>query len=324
MSRPQPDGADAIRGMYRDRIVVALAIAGAVFFFPFAVNNWIQGRVALAVGTSAVVSVLAIDAIALRLKKKLPIPLPAIFIPIVLSLPLSIRLLGLAGMLWTYPAVLLFFFGLSRRLANVFAAAVVVLVIPLAIEKTGVPDTIRFGVSLVLVIVFSNIFLSIIESLHRRLAEQAVRDPLTGTYNRRHMEHLVTAVVAASEKGTASLLIIDIDHFKSINDRLGHAAGDQVLRDVAAVVVDHHAAATVFRIGGEEFAMLLQGVDASGAVTIAEDLREKIAARTCVTVSIGVAELISGDGADDWFKRADDALYEAKRGGRNRVIHAAA
>ena len=70
--------------------------------------------------------------------------------------------------------------------------------------------------------------------------------------------------------------------------------------------------------------MLLQGVDASGAVTIAEDLREKIAARTCVTVSIGVAELISGDGADDWFKRADDALYEAKRGGRNRVIHAAA
>jgi diguanylate cyclase (GGDEF)-like protein len=319
-----PDGADAIRGMYRDRIVFALAIAGLVFILPFAVNNFLQGRLALGIPTAAVVLVLAVDALALWRKKKLPVPLPAMVLPIVVSLPMAIRSLGAVGMVWSYPSVLLLFFVLSRRMANVFAAAAVLMIAPVAVRYAGVPATIRFVFSLALVIVFSNIFLSIIEALHQRLAEQAVRDPLTGTYNRRHMEHLISAVVTAREAGTASLLIIDIDHFKAINDRLGHAAGDQVLRDVASVVAAHHPTAVVFRIGGEEFAMLLQGSDANAAVAVAEELRERIAEQRVVTVSIGVAELHAGDAADDWFKRADDALYEAKRGGRNRVSRATA
>ena len=324
MPSSKPDGADAIRGVYRDRIVLALAVASAVFFLPFAVNNWVQGRVGLAMGTSAVVAFLAVDTIAMWRKKKLPLPLPAIFIPIVVSLPISIQKLGLPGMLWTYPAVLLFFFVMPRRVANLFAVAVVLLVTPLAAQRVGVPATVRFVVTLIVVIVFSNIFLSIIDTLHRQLAEQAVRDPLTGTYNRRHMEQLVAAVVSASERGTASLLIIDIDHFKSVNDRHGHASGDEVLRDVAATAAAHHPSGVVFRIGGEEFAMLLQDVDAGEAVGVAEELRARIAETGRVTVSIGVADLQPGDAVDDWFKRADDALYEAKRGGRNRVIRAAA
>lgn len=324
MTAQQPDGAESIRGMYRDRIVVYLAVASTVIFLPFAVNNWLQGRIVLGVGCTLIVLMLMVDALALWRKKPAPIPLPLLFIPMALSIVLTVRVLGLIGMLWAYPSILLFFFLMSRRVANAFAIAVLVLVLPFAVEKAGVGATIRFVVTLGMVIVFSNIFLSIIDTLHRRLAEQAVRDPLTGAYNRRHMEHLVSAIVSASESPVASLLIIDVDHFKHINDRLGHAAGDQVLREVAGQVVDHRPSGDVFRIGGEEFAMLLQGVRAAEAVTVAEGLRAGIEQAGTVTVSIGVAELVMGDAADDWFKRADDALYEAKRTGRNRVIRAAA
>jgi diguanylate cyclase len=150
----------------------------------------------------------------------------------------------------------------------------------------------------------------------RRLEAETVTDPLTGAFNRRHLD---TCVVHAMERRNrlgepASLLLFDVDRFKEINDSLGHAAGDDVLKRLVKVVGRRTRRVDVlFRIGGEEFALLLAG--AAGACVEGARL---LGARA-VTISIGVSELADGQSARDWIAEADGALYAAKRRGRNRV-----
>ena len=168
------------------------------------------------------------------------------------------------------------------------------------------------------------------------LADQARRDVLTGLPNRRAFEEALTAAFARLRrmKEPVILVTLDIDHFKKINDTYGHAAGDAVLamvgRTLASTVREVDAA---FRVGGEEFAVLLTGADLAGAVIAAERLRTAIAANRVavgesnitVTSSLGVALAAeSSSKADTLLQAADHALYAAKSGGRNRVIVAGA
>ena len=159
------------------------------------------------------------------------------------------------------------------------------------------------------------------------LKRLAVTDAVTGVWNRRHGEDLLAAEMAdARETGRPlSLLMLDIDHFKSINDRHGHQAGDHVLIDISHRLQDSLPSTDmVARWGGEEFVVLLRGCHIADAVAIAEKIRARIADAEFddagrATVSIGVAELTSDDDLDSWLARADEALYKAKRSGRNAV-----
>ena len=168
--------------------------------------------------------------------------------------------------------------------------------------------------------------------------EMAVTDGLTGLHNRRYLErHLMTLVERATTRlKPLSVLVIDIDHFKTINDGHGHAAGDDVLREFSARVrAAVRGVDLACRLGGEEFVVAMPDTDAALAMLIGERLRCKIAGdcfkvrdsqeSIAVTVSIGIASLMSADDKPDvLLKRADDALYRAKRDGRNRVVAAAA
>lgn len=171
------------------------------------------------------------------------------------------------------------------------------------------------------------------EKLLQRLYESSNRDALTGAYNRKHFdERLLTELAhAARHRSTTALLLFDIDHFKRVNDTYGHAAGDAVLRQVAGVTLSRLRSEDVFaRIGGEEFAVLLRGVSVAGAARLAERLRTSISAvptmfegRTVpVTISIGCAATTGAPDArsDELIRRADERLYQAKNGGRNRVV----
>ncbi len=166
---------------------------------------------------------------------------------------------------------------------------------------------------------------------HRqRLAELercAASDALTGLWNRAHFERLLEAERERSlrYRQPVSLILFDIDHFKQVNDRHGHQAGDSVLREVARVAQSAvRAADTLFRWGGEEFAVIAASTGHRGASRLAETLRRRIAMQAfpCVgalTISIGVAEHLDAESASAWFRRADAMLYAAKHGGRNRV-----
>ncbi len=164
----------------------------------------------------------------------------------------------------------------------------------------------------------------------RDASQAASRDPLTGLFNRRHLLAQAPAVaeLVASQRTKVVLCMIDIDHFKSINDRHGHAVGDTVLRTLAKVMTERlREGDCVARLGGEEFVAMLRGCDLHAGRCVADMLREAIAAAVIgtaagdlrISVSIGVAQWTPGEGLPDVMNRADLALYRAKRQGRNRV-----
>lgn len=170
-----------------------------------------------------------------------------------------------------------------------------------------------------------------LERANALLAEMAVEDPLTGAHNRRALEQALAREWArCGEQGLPlAALMIDVDHFKRYNDHHGHLEGDRVLVDVAALLRrDLNVPVELLaRYGGEEFTLLLPGTAIEGAARRAEALRDQVErARTGVTVSIGVA--VAWPGPDEepssLMRRADQALYEAKRQGRNRVVCAEA
>jgi two-component system cell cycle response regulator len=168
--------------------------------------------------------------------------------------------------------------------------------------------------------------------------EMAITDALTGLFNRRYMEsHLSTLVEQAASRGKPlTVMVVDIDYFKAINDSHGHDAGDDVLRDFALRIKRSiRGIDLACRYGGEEFVLVMPETDMAVAAMVAERLRRRIAAEPFaiqqgsrvvpVTISIGIAALRDKDDtAASVLKRADQALYRAKRDGRNRVVPDAA
>lgn len=168
--------------------------------------------------------------------------------------------------------------------------------------------------------------------------EMAVTDALTGLHNRRYMAGQLQALVGRASQGgePVSLLMLDIDHFKAVNDGFGHDAGDEVLREFAVRLATKVRAVDLpCRMGGEEFVVVMPGTRMEDAVRIADRIRADMAnapfpvmngdAHLQITVSIGVATTTGRDDTPDaLLKRADEGVYEAKSGGRNRVIARAA
>jgi diguanylate cyclase (GGDEF)-like protein len=164
------------------------------------------------------------------------------------------------------------------------------------------------------------------EDMERELRRLTQLDPLTGLYNRRaFLEQARDTRALCRRLGQSlTLLLADLDHFKQVNDTMGHAAGDTVLRRVTATIRDQLRVVDVpARIGGEEFAVLLPSTDATAALVAAERLRLRVAAsgnsETPITISIGITELRDDESLTTAMARADRALYAAKEAGRNRI-----
>ncbi|RIJ07375.1 GGDEF domain-containing protein [Pseudomonas sp. 91RF] len=169
--------------------------------------------------------------------------------------------------------------------------------------------------------------------LYRVATQTALRDPLTGAGNRIAMEQTLQREIEMSRRHLQplSLLMLDIDHFKQVNDSHGHTAGDEVLKAVAASIKDQlRNVDMVFRYGGEEFLILLSNTSREAAAMVGERLRYAAQAQDYyadgqlieLTVSLGCSTLLPGESADSLLRRADSALYVAKRDGRNRLTMA--
>lgn len=173
------------------------------------------------------------------------------------------------------------------------------------------------------------------EEFQRRLVESALRDGLTKAFNKTYFQERLASELAYAQRHDVplSLLLMDLDHFKRVNDGHGHLAGDHVLSSFAQIVFDTIRREDVFaRYGGEEFAIISRGIDLEGSRVFGERLRELVelhafefnGARIPVTVSIGVATFpdVSALEPDDMVQAADRALYQSKAMGRNRVTAA--
>jgi diguanylate cyclase (GGDEF)-like protein len=166
--------------------------------------------------------------------------------------------------------------------------------------------------------------------LYQRAVESATIDPLTGVRNRASMDASMKREIGLAQRHNSplSVILMDIDHFKAINDQHGHLYGDQALKAAAQCAEQSiRESDMIFRYGGEEFLVLLTGTDLEGAQLLAERIRvnvqnlQPISDRSIqMTVSLGVTKLTAQDNTDTLFQRIDAALYRAKNEGRNRVI----
>ena len=163
----------------------------------------------------------------------------------------------------------------------------------------------------------------------RRLRALANMDALTQVPNRRHFHDLATMALRNDPPGSAVLLMLDVDHFKGINDHLGHAAGDRVLTLVSGALLEHLRAQDVAgRQGGDEFVLLLRRADTRAAMGVAARIVEGVQRRAeearlpRLTLSFGMVQVTDGERIEDAMRRADQAMYEAKRQGRGCAVAA--
>ncbi len=311
----------------RQRIVRRLSTwAGAMLLVSGLAGFWDQ---ALAAGALGVVlgAVLLGNAWALHRWGRPALPFWALACLLVCGSFIALGLRGLNAVFWACPVLFVIMFSLPHRLAKLLA---LVLVAGLALGAAAVVSPsmgVRLFVMMLLIVGMLMAVMDCIGELQRALVDQASTDPLTGALNRRQLPSALDQVRSQAGQQHA-VLAIDVDHFKRINDQHGHDVGDEVLRRlVAAVMTRRRRADRLFRMGGEEFLLLLPGVDVDDAWRLAETLRQRLAEAELlpghpVTVSIGLAMLGDAANAQDWIRHADQALYRAKRDGRNRVVMA--
>lgn len=285
-----------------------LALLGAAFVW-LLLFLWIAPDYTLRlVGMTVLIAVPLLHAIATLLRRgRRPYPPALRIVVLFLALPVAVLLL--------------------RALKQLFGTPVDSIVahdpVQIALHLTAALAPVATALGFVLMVA---------SRLQAELAEAADTDPLTGLANRRRVEALARPWVEDPE-GALSALMIDVDHFKRVNDQYGHDAGDEALVWLGSHLrVEARASDLVGRLGGEEFVMLLPGTRLAEALVLAERLRATVAATPAdlgggiewpLTISVGVAERRPGDTeVRSLLRRADDAMYEAKRAGRNRVVRA--
>lgn len=309
--------------LYRSfSLILPLAVAASMIF------SWYNVRRELAIIEACLLLFLIINAYRVfrsnsRLFSNEAFCLVVIFF---LSAPIATGFTEFLYFCLLYP--ILFYVLVSRKSALFFNACWLALCAVLATSYLTSAESVCYVVSHIAIWVLIEIFFSLLAYNEKELLQLSVRDPLTGAYNRRAMKSFLENAVQLCERYStaSSIVMLDIDHFKEINDNYGHKEGDLVLKQLTAIL-DNRLRRTdkLCRYGGEEFVLVLPNTDADHAFQLADIIRDQVrnsilTSKRRITVSCGVAEVDGSDSIQDWLHRGDLALYRAKQGGRDRVV----
>lgn len=231
---------------------------------------------------------------------------------------------------WLFPTLLANFFLLSAKAALLTNLLSIAAIIPIAGQLKSPTETFAMMMSLMMCGAMAYVFALLAHKQQLLLQGYATQDALTQLGNRRAMDVDMRLSIQdyARNQTPATLIVLDLDFFKMVNDKFGHAIGDVVLVDLAALLTRRvRMTDRVFRFGGEEFVVLARNTTLSDAVKIAEQLRGQIEIEIndpegSLTASFGCAQLYPDENLEDWFVRADKAVYQAKQQGRNCVVAA--
>ena len=242
---------------------------------------------------------------------------------------LALYLLGVKAQPLIYLTMTVHFF-INRPSLAVTLNALLLMVLLLTTElRAGLLANPTALLVAVLIVLLGYLFSRRLQGDRKRLEAMATHDPMTGLPNRRALEVAVNDILqdARQDRYLRALVVLDIDLFKRINDRYGHAAGDTALRELAAILrAQLREYDQAFRLGGEEFVVLVTALSPDALAAVCERLRTAVADHlrvgngTAVTISLGAAMYAGETQWDSWFGRADAALYVAKEAGRNRYI----
>ena len=308
-------------------VTLTLSAAGAISVMPFAVIRFTGGE--LLIGIIDLILIFGVSLIGLYgwWTRQVRVASLVMVLFFMTGLVVIVNLLGATLIYWAYPTMVAAFFLLKPREAVAINLLVMVLLIPTLIAEISKLQFIIVLVTLTLNNIFAYVFATRMNEQHQHLAFLAERDPLTGIGNRRALNASLEDVIVRqhTKPVTASLVVLDLDHFKDVNDTYGHTIGDKILVRVTELVnTKIRVTDDLYRYGGEEFVVIAMGAPREAANKLAEQLRVEVEASDLlperpVTISLGVAELKQGESYDNWLHRADSALYQAKRAGRNRV-----
>lgn len=317
-----------------ETLPVMLSFAGAIGVLPLAVIRLRDGDWMIGVFDATLVACMAaLGFYVMRTQRVRPASI-LLSVLCVLGVITTVALKGPAQVFWAYPAVLAVFFLLAPREAVIASITMLVGMAPLLMRGAPGITVTSVLVTLLVTSAFAYAFSVLTNDQRDQLFNLASHDPLTGAGNRRAFEERLGDIVARNQRQSinASLLMLDLDHFKRINDEHGHDVGDDILVAVTTLVSQRiRVTDKLYRIGGEEFVIVVEGEagDAGDlAARLAEELRARIEdspmpAKCRVTASIGLARLKDSESQREWLRRADEALYVAKNTGRNRVSVAA-
>ncbi len=313
---------------FNNSLLSALCVSSLVISVPSLVYNLFKSNFAIAAALAAMS--LSFGITLWNIQKHGVTSRNTLLLGVTLSLVISalIFMVGGPALLWLYPLAVANYVILPARRALPLNLLAVALAVPASLSDTSI--AIRFFPSMLLVILFLHIFSLQLKARSQLTNQLITQDKLTQAGNRRALDELMERIQARpqGQSSKIAMLMLDLDRFKAINDTYGHQEGDKVLQAFSSLIAgrlrrgDH-----LFRFGGEEFVVVLEGADMDGAMRAAEDFRQRVAEARLgpkgdLTVSIGVAMLGPGEFIDVWITRADAALYEAKRRGRNRVCKA--
>ena len=231
---------------------------------------------------------------------------------------------------WLFPALLANFFLLTSKTALIANLLTIAAVVPIAVRLENTTEAFAMMASLLMCGSMAYVFALLTHRQQLLLQGYAAQDALTQLGNRRAMDEEMRLSIAdfARNQIPATLILLDLDFFKMVNDKFGHHIGDDVLVELSELLTKRvRQTDRIFRFGGEEFVVLARNTTLVDSLVIAEQLRAQIELELedpdgALTASFGCAQLHPDENLEDWFVRADKAVYQAKQRGRNCVVPA--
>jgi diguanylate cyclase (GGDEF)-like protein len=311
-----------------EKMLLTFSALAAIAISPFVYLRWLDGDIVMASIDAALVLVTAVFFVFVYFTRKVNTAKLAFSIFLSLAIVTIVVIRGQSHLFWLYPAIISFYYILPVRPASIICLIAIMVIAITLLPITGTLEFLTISFTLSLTAVFSYIIFDNYDKTNSKLALLASIDPLTLSGNRRALDIKLEKILISQKRAysNVSLLLLDIDHFKKINDNYGHASGDKVLVELVALIQKHSRSLDdLYRYGGEEFILLPLNVNLAEAKPVAEKLCALIAESTfvdniAVTVSIGVAKYRADETAEAWISRADAALYLAKDSGRNRIV----
>ncbi|MEZ5570668.1 MAG: GGDEF domain-containing protein [Halioglobus sp.] len=299
----------------------------AVVLLPVVAHNIYIRQLLPAFGALALLGVLMVNILLLSVNRDAFLPAPVVLLLSIALLLWSLYYGQNYNLFLLFPLLVALPILFKTRWAVFLGVLCGLMVAPAVLTHYDRTTAAAVGISMGLTWLVSAWLVFAMTEQSRRLKGMAITDSLTGAFNRRYLE--LQAVRSLSDwarfQRPATLLLLDIDHFKRINDKFGHAVGDAALTRLVGLLQHRlRKADVVCRFGGEEFVLLLSETASGRALHLAEELRRvveraKILPEGNLTVSIGVCDVSQVEDMEHWFKLADAALYQAKRNGRNRA-----
>lgn len=319
----------AVMPIYREAAFRYISLAFAILMVPYSLANFYSGQYLLGVIEVALFIPLVYHCWRLLTHSK-PLFTPVFMMSTSLAVVSTAMLYSQSTNIYWFPAmVLTCYFILEHRQATLFNFLYLLLALPLSLLVLPAGHAIFFMLSLLMASGCSYVFSIVVYRQEQHLQYQTMTDTLTHAYNRRYLMECMEQSINLHNRyqKPASVILLDVDYFKKINDNWGHVVGDEAL--IALVKLLHsriRRSDKLFRYGGEEFVILLEETRLDEALALAEDFCELVRTASIleqqkITVSCGVAEL-NQESSLAWLGRCDEALYTAKNTGRDRVVKA--